>query len=260
MARQDFEKNGYALIDTSKFDISIPALSKALSEWLRDCEFDNLQLSDKVDNLVDLVSLVHASEQNNEVTARIYQVLPTVPIVYQFLTQQQIMRLLSEHGIRKPTLGTVPLIRIDRPGDTKYSTPWHQDKWFSLSSVHSVVLWAPMGPIEPSMGYLQVIPGSHKGGMVNFKKRATGREPYEPVDAPDEGQSIPVQMKYGEAIIFHQDLLHRSNMNTSVRCRVSLQLRFNDMYRQPYPHSSFTAQHSEHVVQHQRKYLQDDGR
>ncbi len=256
---RNFVENGYAIIDTNAFDLSIPALSRGLAEWLASCEFGNLKLNKKFETLAELVSHVHDGETDNAVTARIYQVLPTVPLVYEFLAQSSLLETLNAYGIVKPSLGTVPLIRIDRPGDTKYATPWHQDKWFSLSSDHSVVMWAPMGELDASMGYLQIIPGSHKQGIVDFKKRETGREPYEPVIPPDESKSVPVAMKYGEMIVFHQDLLHRSNINQSPRCRVSLQLRFNDMFRQPFPHTTFTANHSEHVLTRQAGFLKNAG-
>lgn len=257
MTVQDFEEKGYAIIDTSRFAYPIKALSHNLAEWLNDCEFGNMKLPHKFPTLLDLVSYVHAHEKENEITSRIYQVLPSIPMIYEFLTQASLQNTLHSYGLTKPTLGTVPLIRIDRPGDEKYTTPWHQDKWFSLSSDHSVVLWAPLGDMDESMGFLQVIPGSHKAGIVSFKNRTSGREPYEPVIPPSEEQSIQVKMNFGDILIFHQDLLHRSNINQSRNCRVSMQLRFNDMYKQPYPHTTFTANHSEHVLQKQKMFLRE---
>jgi ectoine hydroxylase-related dioxygenase (phytanoyl-CoA dioxygenase family) len=177
--------------------------------------------------------------------------------VYQFSCNPFLLESLDKLGVESATLGTVPLIRIDRPKDTMFSTPWHQDQWYSFSSPQSVVLWMPLGNMSENIGTLRVVPSSHKNGTMDFIEYKGGREPFEPLHAVDEKKAIDVDVQYGEVLIFRQNLLHKSGFNQSDKCRVTMQLRYNKMRSQESPFTTFTARHSDYVQDNQKKYKKD---
>lgn len=256
--RSRFEADGYIIVSSDDFAISTRALSAQLVDYLRACNFECVDRSLDQRYLGDFISAIARREEGNAVTSRLYQFLPTIPAVYAFASQPDLLRLLATVGVMQPTLGTTPLIRIDRPQERKYQTPWHQDIWYSFSSEVSVVVWTPLGEVTEEQGHIVVLPGSHKEGVVPFKNYEEGHEPYAPRRAPDESSRRSVPVRFGDLLIFKQTLLHKSGDNASDRCRVTMQLRYNEMKDQQQPFATFVAKHSDHVVQQQQRHLVSD--
>jgi len=261
--RQNLELNGYIIVDTSEFNISARLLSEELARFIQTSNIDCIRraqlngLGLTGDNLGQLISEISLRESNNSITSRIYEMLPSVPAIYAFAVQTQILTLLATLGLSHPVLGTVPLVRIDRPGENKFQTPWHQDSWFSFASDASLVIWIPLGDINIEQGQLVILPGSHQSGILPFRLFEEGHEPFCPLKEVDESLSQPVPVKFGEMLVFKQTLLHKSGKNISNSCRVSMQLRFNDMYCQTEPFSTFTAKHSDYVVHRQTEHMRN---
>lgn len=253
--RSRFEADGYVIVDSEDFAVSTRALSASLADFVRACGFACIDRDLDQPYLGDFISAIARRERNNAVTSRLYQLLPTIPAVYAFATQHDLLRTLAEIGPAQPTFGTAPLIRIDRPGEKKFQTPWHQDIWYSFASDAAVVVWMPLGEMAAEQGHLVVMPGSHKNGTVPFRVYEEGHEPFTPCQTPDESRQQAVPVKFGEILIFKQTLLHKSGDNLSDRCRVSMQLRYNEMKGQPHPFATFVPKYSDHVVQQQKKRL-----
>lgn len=152
-------------------------------------------------------------------------------------------------------LGTVPLIRIDRPLDQKYKTPWHQDYWFSGISPNSLVFWAPLGNLDKRMGFIEAIPTPQDYKIMPIKKYNRGHEPFEPKKKIDENSKVILNCKFGEFLIFKQSLLHKSGKNISNKVRVSLQIRFNKFLKNKEVNSSFVPKNTEFVIKMQKKLL-----
>ncbi|MPZ11545.1 MAG: hypothetical protein GEU89_15260 [Kiloniellaceae bacterium] len=253
--RSRFDDDGYIIVDSEVFRISTRDLSVQLADFVRACNFACIDRDLDQRYLSDFISEIARREESNAITSPLYQLLPTVPAVYAFATQDDLLRILAGIGVAQPTLGTSPLIRIDRPREKKYQTPWHQDIWYSFSSEASVVIWMPLGEVTAAQGHLVVLPDSHRNGTLPFKVYEEGHEPYTPREAPDESRRQTVPVKFGEIIIFKQTLLHKSGDNLSDRCRVSMQLRYNEMKDQKQPFATFVAKYSDHVVEQQKRYL-----
>lgn len=258
--RGRFEEDGYVVVSSDDFRISTRALSAQLADFVRACDFACLAEGFARQDLEhrylgDLITAIARREENNAVTSRLYQLLPSIPAVYAFAVQEELLRTLAGIGLQQPTFGTAPLIRIDRPRERKYQTPWHQDSWYSFASEASVVVWMPLGDIAAEQGHLVILPGSHKNGTVPFRVYEEGHEPFTPCQAPDEARGQAVPVRFGDILIFKQTLLHRSGTNLSDRCRVSMQLRYNEMKSQDHPFATFVAKHSDHVLERQKRHL-----
>jgi hypothetical protein len=79
---------------------------------------------------------------------------------------------------------------------------WHQEVW-SGASISTVQTWSPIF-MDKSVGGISVIPGSHNWGHIPHRNRV-------PVDLPDEYQSINIEAKVGDVVVFHSLLLHKTN-------------------------------------------------
>ena len=55
-------------------------------------------------------------------------------------------------------------------------------------------------------------------------------------------------------MVFRQMLLHKSGQNRSNKCRVTLQIRINEMNKSNEPYSTFVCKNSEYVIENQKRW------
>ena len=247
---EKFQDQGYLIVNGEDLGIDIKSLTRKIIKSLNKLPIKFAKSNEKID-LIKYISHITKNETENEVSSKIYQFLPSLLELYQFCSNDKLLSFLSHLEINFPTLGTVPMIRIDRPKNEFFSTPWHQDYWYSFSSFDSVVLWAPLGEINKSHGYLKILPNSHKEGLIPFTENKNSNEPFTVDSNIDESKSVELKINFGEILIFKQTLLHKSGLNNSDQSRVSIQLRYNKMDSTSDIFSTFRSVHSSYVKNNQ---------
>lgn len=99
---------------------------------------------------------------------------------------------------------------------------WHQDDAYynarALSKTR-MSTWVPLQDTDESNGCMWVVPGSHKGGVVEHGPYG-GQCPkcMGPADMEVEG-AIPCPVKAGDMLLFHACTWHHSKGNTTDRVR-----------------------------------------
>jgi len=258
-----FQRDGFALIR----DPAIAAMKEDVREVLRDNAlhiarrllpadvFAALSTDAGFDALLDGI---HGVETDNAVTRALYEVFPALPPVIALIHHPAVRDVVTRAGVAEAIAGTLPLIRLDRPGDQRFATPAHQDIWYSLLSPNAVTLWTPLCRMTPEMGELRVVPGSHTGGLCAFKPYEAGHEWFETAEPVLDEALIPVAVGHDELLIFNQSLIHKSGVNRSERVRISVQLRFNDLATAKTLTTTYTPSLSAYVLNAQKERL--DGR
>ncbi|MCP2680205.1 hypothetical protein NHF45_11765 [Maricaulaceae bacterium NA33B04] len=92
-----------------------------------------------------------AQEADQAATRACYEVFPTLPEVIALINAPVFLDAVKAAGLERPVAGTNPLVRLDRPGDVRFTTPLHQDYWYSLLSDRAVVIWMALGPLDDDM-------------------------------------------------------------------------------------------------------------
>lgn len=107
------------------------------------------------------------------------------------------------------------------------STEWHQDRAVTLEEADEtrmVTCWVAVTDATIDNGCLQVIPGSHRGAMLDHC-------PQPQVGIPpklfDRSQARPLPVRSGGVIFFHPLTIHGSLANRSRQVRWSFDLRYN---------------------------------
>ena len=117
---------------------------------------------------------------------------------------------------------------------------WHQDYgyWYNNGC-----LYPDMGSCliaidraTPANGCLQVIPGSHHFGRVDHvvEGNQTMADPARVSAALERLERVHVELDPGDAVIFHGNLLHRSDPNLSDDPRWSLICCYNTRHNDPF--------------------------
>jgi Phytanoyl-CoA dioxygenase (PhyH) len=103
---------------------------------------------------------------------------------------------------------------------------WHQDNGFGpLDPENNVTCWITLDDTHERNGCLWVLPGSHRGGVVEHVA-SRGRERVARVT--DESDARPLPMRAGECVIFHGSLLHTSKGNETDKLRRAYFFRYAD--------------------------------
>lgn len=107
------------------------------------------------------------------------------------------------------------------------TTEWHQDAavlWPEADDHLIVTSWIPLVDVTLDSGCLQVIPGSHQQGL-----HAPGEGgQVAPEVLARSGTPLPLPVRAGGMILFHNYALHAACPNTSDTVRWSMDLRWQD--------------------------------
>jgi phytanoyl-CoA hydroxylase len=117
---------------------------------------------------------------------------------------------------------------MNKPAGKGTWLPWHQDRWQHLDRDPLITVWTALDPATKANGCVQVIPGSHKLGLINPDHHSgfltdgqTARH------CPPEKVAY-LELEPGEAILLHNALLHASDVNRSGVARRAFSVCYMD--------------------------------
>ena len=94
--------------------------------------------------------------------------------------------------------------------------PWHQDyAYWASTKPEQVTCWLALDDATPENGCMQLVPGSHKGGLV---KHGQNELQIDIRNVPADKIKV-APMKAGSALFFHVLTLHHSGPNRSDKSR-----------------------------------------
>jgi hypothetical protein len=145
-------------------------------------------------------------------------------------------------GLEFPNISTRPVLYFNAERLAKKEVYWrlsvHQD-WRSMQgSLDAVVVWIPLVDIDKSLGALEVIPGSHRWGLLD----ADIVDGYGNLrESIDKSKLETVEIEKGDALFFSSLLVHQSGTNTTASIRWSCHFRYNNLreetfIRRGFPH------------------------
>lgn len=146
------------------------------------------------------------------------------------------------------------VVRIDLPIEELTLMPAHQDFPYNQGGFNSITLYLGFSDYGKKNGLISFKKGSHKNGVLKVietsKSNSTDR-PHENRDQKycdlktaekvieiydttgiDLSTFTDSNLKMDEVFIFSQLLLHSSQSNTSDMARITLQLRFDDLFHE----------------------------
>jgi phytanoyl-CoA hydroxylase len=116
---------------------------------------------------------------------------------------------------------------MNKPARRGTLLPWHQDRWQHLDRDPLVTLWTALDPATVANGCVQVIPGSH-GSLINPDHPGGFLRPEHMTEHCPEDQAVFLELRAGEAVLLHNWLLHRSDVNRSDVARRAFSVCYMD--------------------------------
>lgn len=156
--------------------------------------------------------------------------------VYALTMHDNVMRLLAEMGCRVSLLPCGVAIHVVAddlkiPGGY-FGWGAHQDWSSSQGSLDEFVLWTPLMNVGRDFYPIEIIPGSHKLGVLpGDRTSANARGALITIEPGllDEKKFVPVEMERGDAVIFSGLLVHRTGSGTRTGLRIACGARFDNV-------------------------------
>ena len=130
--------------------------------------------------------------------------------------QRPIFREICAHvyGAHAP-IASFRAMFMNKPAGKGTILPWHQDggDGWELDRDPLVTVWTALDAATVQNGCVQVIPGSHKLGLLSDEGHTITPEQEEEY-CPEE-RIVDLELEPGEVVLMHNWLLHRSGVNAS---------------------------------------------
>lgn len=108
----------------------------------------------------------------------------------------------------------------------------HQDWSSAQGSLDQFVLWAPLMDVDKDFYPIEIVPGSHKMGVLpGDRQSANARGALITINPGlvDETDFTPVELQRGDAVIFSGLLVHRTGQGTRSGLRIACGTRFDNV-------------------------------
>lgn len=123
----------------------------------------------------------------------------------------------------------------NKPPGCRARIDWHQDytSWYDDGCLfpHMLTMALAIEPAARANGCLQVVPGSHRMGLMNHQDVPNFEVRLEA--AKDRLGLVHCELETGDAVFFHCNTLHGSGPNDSARSRLMLFSSYNAVSNQP---------------------------
>jgi hypothetical protein len=150
--------------------------------------------------------------------------------LHRLSLDERIVDRLRALGLEFPNISTRPVLYFNSPRLARKEVynrlEPHQD-WRSMQgSLDSIVVWVPLVDVDRSLGALEVLPGSHRGGLLPAEMEDGYGRLAEPMD---RSSFVPIEVVRGDALVFSTFLVHQSGNNVTDGIRWSCHFRYNNL-------------------------------
>jgi len=126
--------------------------------------------------------------------------------------------------------------RFDFPNESKYATAPHQDFPYIQGSQDGLTFWLPFVDVPFITGAPSFVSSSHKdGAQAVIEKEINNSNGTNSIEALrlEEWSALEyqkIEVKKDECLVFSTNLIHKSEPNLSDYCRITTQLRFDNLF------------------------------
>lgn len=229
--REQFAREGYVQLRGLLSQEEIARIVRGIHDlFARSAASLGLTVGRRADGRVTDDVLFELFDHHRKTYIACLRSIQNLPDLFSFGCSPRLLEALRDIGLRQPVFSSRPIVTLSSKRTSQHighwKTPAHQD-WRSIQgSLNSVVAWCSLFDVEPELGRLEVVPGSHKLGLLEV-------EPDEwYMRIPDrliEGMGfVPVDTRAGDVLLFSTFLVHRSGTNLRDTHRYAIQTRYND--------------------------------
>ena len=166
-----YEENGYLVLGKLLSDEDLTALQNRIDEIMlgkAKLNYDKLMMQlDSTTGKYNDAGTQSNGWKGETLAYRKIQNLEIDDLFLEYLERPIFREICTRvHGADTP-IGCFRAMFMNKPAKQGTKLPWHQDAWTNLDRQPLITLWTALDPATKANGCVEVIPGSHKGGLVN---------------------------------------------------------------------------------------------
>ena len=214
---QFYEDQGYLRLGKLLSDADLKALQQRIDDiMLGRADLDYSRILMQLDS--DSGKYEEAGEQSRghkgqTLGYRKIQDLEFDPLFLELMQRPTFREICARvYGAHTP-INAFRAMFMNKPAHKGTFLPFHQDRWTSLDRDPLVTIWTALDPATVANGCVQIVPGSHKMGLIN-KEHPAGfltKEQAAIYCSPDKIEYL--ELAPGEVALMHNWLLHGSDVN-----------------------------------------------
>jgi ectoine hydroxylase-related dioxygenase (phytanoyl-CoA dioxygenase family) len=251
---KQFHDEGYVVVDDVLPPDAVAALADEIDDVVANTArrlFDEGKITDLRENEGFRTRLAGLIDDHPELASTYYGALEgraggghTGPAMFAALTHPRLLDAM-EMLLGPEILGSsVYRIRPKLPGKNRGVVPWHQDSGYyspHCDTTLIVTCWIPLVDANEANGCLQVIPRTHRDGVIEHRTGGNAGFLQIPDQAlpSDDRSPITVPVRAGGALLMTNLTPHQSLWNGSDHIRWSIDLRYqsadspNNAFQEP---------------------------
>ena len=117
---------------------------------------------------------------------------------------------------------------MNKPAGKGTLLPWHQDRWTELDRDPLITVWTALDAATIANGCVQVIPASHKLGLVNPEHPSAFLSAEQAARLVSPANVLHLELTAGEAVLLHNWLIHASDVNRTDHPRRAFSVCYMD--------------------------------
>ncbi len=210
-------RDGYLRLGAVAGDDELATMQREIDDIMMgtaDVDYDRMLMQlDSDDGGYDKLPPQTSGHKGATLSYRKIQDLEYDPTFLAFIRKPLFREICGEIYGRHAPVSVFRAMFMNKPALKGTLLPWHQDggDGWGLDRDPLVTLWTALDPATIENGCVQVVPGTHRLGLLSDQGHTIAEE-HVAEHCPDD-RVVHIELEPGEGIMLHNWLLHRSDVN-----------------------------------------------
>lgn len=217
------ESDGFEVVPGLVPSSDLDAFEAAIAVFCRDYLDRRGEVADSDDPFVGIL------QRDHEWRETLFPLLRNMWVVQRIASQVaaslEVSGAFDRWGFQVPLVW--PSFRADPPGETTYLLPMHQD-YGSTRCHRALRLWIPFRDANSESGTIDVVPGSHRLGPVEYDM-SDPSHPQIPEEYWRQVGATRIEVPAGTGVLMNPLVIHRSVVGRSGSMKYVLLLQLQDL-------------------------------
>ena len=228
---QQYEQQGYVMLGRLLDDEQVAAMQRRIDAIMlgeADVDYDRMvmQLEGEAGEY-DQAGDQSRGFKKPTLYYRVVYGLEYDPLFLAYL-QRAVFRHICERVYGPIDISTYRAFVMNKPAHGGSNLQWHQDRWNFLKPDPLITVWTALDAATAANGCVQIIPGSHRWGVINPDNPAGFLTTQQMAEHCEQAEQVHVELAAGDVALLHNWLLHRSGANESDQPRRGLSVCYMD--------------------------------
>jgi len=212
-----FCRDGYCLLGQVVSDDEVEALQQEINRVMlgeAPIEYDRMLMQlDSESGKYEDAGPQTKGHKGSTLNYRKIQDLEFDPVFLRYMQHPLFRDICNQVYGHHTSISCFRAMFFNKPARKGTVLPWHQDRWNFLDRDPLVTVWTALDPTTKANGCVNVIPGSHRHGVVNPEHGSGFMNDESVRQFVDPSKIVPIELKAGEVALLHNWLMHSSDVN-----------------------------------------------